>query len=533
MIQIFLLGFIFVNFASSELTVKTSKGVLKGEVLISRNGREFDSFMSIPYAKPPVGELRFKAPVPVDPWSGVLDATKEPTPCIQEPAGFNTSENCLFLNVYTPHTDKTNLPVMVYIHGGAFLSGHSGPTYAGAKYFMDKDVVLVTTNYRVGILGFITFEDDRLPGNQGLKDQALALKWVKENIRYFNGDPGKVTLFGQSAGSASVGLHLLSPMSKGLFHRAILESGSPLALWAVAPPGFGRKKGEHFAKLAGCHSNNTASMMKCLQNISDEKIVEIQRSLVIWRNHPLIYATPTVENCDAGQKAFICEHPLRKFKVESDVPIIVGSNTGEGGIIVASLYNKTDLLFPELDQNFTNLIAMMTFYEDYSTLPSIKEIGIKLLKEYFPSGRISGATHLNSVKLFTDAIFTYAIMDLAHKWTSPAYVYLYNYQNEFSFNTRWGSCEIPLGVSHNDELTSLFNMGNNAPDLNPADTAVSKIVIDIWTQFATTGNPTINGKENGSEWPKYDPTKDSIILNISSVTPELVEDPFKNISNMY
>ncbi|KAF0738975.1 Carboxylic ester hydrolase, partial [Aphis craccivora] len=230
-----------------------NQGKIQGSIFKSRNGREFQAFQGIPYAKPPIGDLRLQDPEKANSWSGILDATKEKPMCIQKNLfmyeTYNTllgAEDCLYMNVYTPKVNKKNendlLPVMVWIPGGGFSSGHGGFSLYGPQYLLDKDVVVASFNYRIGPLGFLSTEDDVLPGNYGMKDQVLALEWVKSNIEKFGGDPNKVTIFGESAGSVSVGLHLLSPMSKGLFHKAILESGTPLCRWAVSPPGWAKRR---------------------------------------------------------------------------------------------------------------------------------------------------------------------------------------------------------------------------------------------------------------------------------------------------
>ncbi|KAG7153841.1 Venom carboxylesterase-6-like 8, partial [Homarus americanus] len=193
----------------------------------SASSRALYAYQGIPFAKPPVGDLRFKDPVPSEPWEGVRDGTKLPEPCLQVSFFMFTSgvrvppekllgvEDCLYLNVYTPvdNGPKADLPVMVWIHGGAYFSG-STKEYL-PLVILDHDVVLVVIQYRLGVLGFLSTEDSVIPGNFGLKDQTLALKWVQRNINNFGGDKTKVTIFGESAGGASVHFHMLSPKSKG------------------------------------------------------------------------------------------------------------------------------------------------------------------------------------------------------------------------------------------------------------------------------------------------------------------------------
>ncbi|RZC37636.1 COesterase and/or Abhydrolase 3 domain containing protein, partial [Asbolus verrucosus] len=231
-----------VTVSTGKLQGKTGKNIYNGE---------FYSFQGIPYAKPPVGPLRFKAPQPAEPWTGIRDATNEGEECFSRHPVFTTltgGEDCLTLNVYTPNLPKHGSvlkPVMFWIHGGGFTSGSSSSVIYGPEFLLTEDIVLVTINYRTGILGFLSLEDPDLdiPGNAGLKDMVLALKWVQKNISNFSGDPNNVTIFGESAGGAASHYLILSPLAKGLFHRAILQSASTTRPFA---PVIERKSNEAF-----------------------------------------------------------------------------------------------------------------------------------------------------------------------------------------------------------------------------------------------------------------------------------------------
>ncbi|KAJ4446940.1 hypothetical protein ANN_13642 [Periplaneta americana] len=209
-------------------------GRLQGHLLLSRKGREIFSFQGIPYAKPPVGELRFQPPQPPEPWTDVLKATKEGPDCIQRPfpeaptsPELVGDEDCLYLNVYTPQLPEAGgatelLPVMFWIHGGAWMAGSGSTDLYGPQYLLDKEIVLVTINYRLGPLGFLSTGDEVCPGNNGLKDQVAALRWVRDNIAAFGGNPDSVTIFGESAGGANVHYHVLSKASRGERSRFII-----------------------------------------------------------------------------------------------------------------------------------------------------------------------------------------------------------------------------------------------------------------------------------------------------------------------
>lgn len=387
--------------------VKIDQGLLRGSTLKARNGRDFKAFQGIPYAKPPINELRFENPIAADPWDDVLDATVEKDMCIQKNLFMYQTynellgvEDCLYLNVYTPKIPKKGktelLPVMVWIAGGGFSSGHGGLSLYGPHYFLDKDVVVVSFNYRVGILGFLSTEDDVLPGNYGMKDQVLALKWVKKNVDKFGGDPTRVTIFGESAGGASVGLHLLSPMSKGLFHKAIMESGTPLCRWAVSPPGLARRRALSLSTIAGC-PKETNEFVKCLRQMPAELLVDLLYNFFEWKVYPAITFMPVVENCDR-KGSFLCKYPLLDFKQESEVPVLMGMNSGEGGIFAARMYNK-DATFVDfqLKNHFNEYISSLLLYKYTTKLSDLSTVGNKIFKRYFPYGNFDNP--LDAVKV--------------------------------------------------------------------------------------------------------------------------------------
>ncbi|GAB6023217.1 hypothetical protein CHUAL_008035 [Chamberlinius hualienensis] len=256
----------------STTIVTTDLGPIKGLQLQTDHGRHFWAFRAIPYAKPPLKRLRFKPPQSVDPWDEVLDATEDSASCIQidlfavqsQTPTLIGDEDCLFLNIYTPKlSTDTLLPVMVFIHGGGYTSGNGSSTLYGPERLLDRDIILVTINYRLGIFGFISTGDEAAPGNYGLLDQVMALKWVQQYITKFGGDPSKVTIFGQSAGGASVSLHLVSPLSKGLFHAAIQMSGNALCDWAIGDNPL--PNAITLAESMQCPTQSSTDLIQCLE----------------------------------------------------------------------------------------------------------------------------------------------------------------------------------------------------------------------------------------------------------------------------
>ncbi|KDR12774.1 Esterase FE4 [Zootermopsis nevadensis] len=286
---IFLLTSVAVILADDIIVL--NQGSVKGHRLTTRKGGEIFAFQGIPYANPPVGELRFQPPQAKEPWSGVLDATKEAPVCVQRGIypGDNEirgQEDCLYLNVYTPRMPDSTLgvvplDVMFWIHGGGWFNGSGNTDFYGPQYLLDKDIILVTINYRLGTIGFISTEDAACPGNNGMKDQVAALRWVRDNIAAFGGNPSSVTIFGESAGGASVHYHMLSPASKGLFHRAISQSGNALGVWAFTPKGRPKYLAEKVADLFDCPAQPSTELISCLRKQDSYKLFKAELSISV------------------------------------------------------------------------------------------------------------------------------------------------------------------------------------------------------------------------------------------------------------
>ena len=249
--------------------VRTSTGLLRGVTATDHR-----LFAGIPYAAPPVGPLRWQPPAPVQPWSGLRDATRPGLRCIQDTdddfdPGHPASEDCLTLNVWTPPRSKDARPVMVWIHGGSFINGNADDYDAG-RLTSRGDIVVVTLNYRLGALGFLAHPalgPAGHVGNYGLADQQAALRWVRDNIANFGGDPGKVTVAGESAGGISVCDHLVAPGSAGLFRAAIIHSGPCQAQGTRTEA---EKTSLDYAAEAGCGDPMTAA--QCLRDLPANKL---------------------------------------------------------------------------------------------------------------------------------------------------------------------------------------------------------------------------------------------------------------------
>ncbi|CAN7938466.1 unnamed protein product, partial [Ixodes hexagonus] len=328
--------------------VSTTTGQVQGIELPTTTGR-VRAFLGIPYAEPPTRELRFRKPVPKRQWEGVLNATSLPAICPQLSAGFSKfldikptekiSEDCLYLNVFTPVAADTLKPVVVYIHGGGFSSGGiSLKATDSSELSVRGDLVTVAIAYRLGAFGFLCLNNEDAPGNMGLYDQVVALRWVKENIQFFGGDPDKITLMGTSAGSLAVGVHVLSPLSRGLFQRAVMQSGSPLprAFWNTKDQA--TQLCSKLATALGCETSETS------QPENQTEIIECLRSKDVAS---ILIAT---KNFSGGGFQAFCpvlgddlvpgppEEALRNGRFNA-VDLLAGITEAEGDLLLHFLFN--------------------------------------------------------------------------------------------------------------------------------------------------------------------------------------------------
>ena len=280
-----------------SLIVNTLSGRVRGMTSQAPTGKQVDVWNSVPFAQPPVGELRFRHPRPMDPWDDVRDTRDMPNSCWQTMDDFfgnfagstmwnaNTerSEDCLYLSVTVPRPRPKNAAVMVWIFGGGFVTGSSTLEVYDPKILVsEENVIYVSLQYRVASLGFLYFDQPGAPGNMGMFDQVAALQWVHSNIAFFGGNPNNITLFGESAGAASVSMHLLSPLSRNLFSQAIMQSGSATAPWATVDKEETIIRGLRLAEAVGCpHSRaNLSATLDCLHTINASVLVNNEASLL-------------------------------------------------------------------------------------------------------------------------------------------------------------------------------------------------------------------------------------------------------------
>ena len=466
--------------AASAPVARVDDGVLRGV-----SAAEHDSFLGIPYAAPPVGDLRWRAPRSPAAWSGVRDATAPGQPCLQNGRRGQPvigSEDCLYLNVTTPVDARPNgrLPVMVWLHGGGFTSG-SGADYDATRLVAGGRVVVVTVNYRLGALGFLDLPQlaaqDRYAGNYALADQQAALRWVRRNATAFGGDPGNVTLFGQSAGAFAVCAHLAAPASRGLFQKAIIQSGpcgNQLITGATA-----QQRGTSVATGLGCPP--TTDAVACLRARPATDLVGIGVP------QPITAAGLSSTSWEfVADTPAIPEQPLRALQdgTASPVPLIQGSARDEMRQTVASLY----------DQQGTPLSAA-----DYpAVLTQLFGTQAQSILAHYPAAAYPSPS-LALAAVLTDwghAVGACPVVpaDDAASRRAPVYAY------EFAQDAGQHVGAFPLGATHGSDLPYLFG-GTYTWTPPPApDPTLSASMIRYWTRFAHTGNPNARDQPY---WPRY------------------------------
>uniref|UniRef100_A0A2K5IRM2 Carboxylic ester hydrolase n=1 Tax=Colobus angolensis palliatus TaxID=336983 RepID=A0A2K5IRM2_COLAP len=466
------------------------------------------TFLGIPFAKPPLGPLRFAPPEPPESWSGVRDGTTHPDACLQDLTtmdlevrnqvnvtipSVSMSEDCLYLSIYTPaYSHKgSNLPVMVWIHGGGLAFGMAS-MYDGSMLAAFEDVVVVTIQYRLGILGFFSTGDKHATGNWGYLDQVAALRWVRQNIAHFGGNPDRVTIFGESAGGTSVSSLVVSPMSQGLFHGAIMESGVALMPCLIASSA--DVISTVVTNLSACDQVDSEALVGCLRGKSKEEILAI--------NKPFNMMIPGVVD-----GIFLPRHP-QELLASADfqaVPSIIGVNNDEFGWInpSVSIYDTQK----EMDrEDFQAVLQKML---TLMMLPPT--FGDLLMEEYIADNGESQNLQAQFQEMMADSMFVLPALQVAHFQRSRAPVYFYEFQHQPS----WVKNIRPLHVkaNHGDELPFVFGtfFWGNYVKFTEEEEQLSRKMMKYWANFARNGNPNSEGLPN---WPLFDQEEQYLQLNL-------------------
>lgn len=453
------------------------------------NGSVYE-FLGIPFATPPVGDLRWKAPQEPVEWSEILNTTEFAPVCPQKKyeqgdttAVLEGDEDCLYLNVWTPQLDAANLPVMVFIHGGGNQQGGASQEAGGTVMYHGKnlaergDVVVVTIQYRLGPLGFLVHpgldaeNEDGISGNYGILDQILALKWIQHNISLFGGDPDNIMIFGESAGGVDIGDLLVSPLAAGLFHKAVIQSAAPVvSLYSDA-----KAKGIDFVdryQPGGTNSEKIAAM----RNISAETLIEdiespLQGGLVKSEWKPVL------------DGVVFTDFPMTKVQSGdyNKVPVIIGSNADEMSVSAPVVVTPAML----------NLLVQTLIPVQYRS---------QVLALY-PPGETNEQARNSYIGILTDSQFSLPVRRTAQclslNQDEPVWRYFLTFHQSVSQLEKYGSY-------HGIELLYLFNNWENTLVgkffSTPQDDSLQNVLLNYWVNFAKTGNPNGADLEN---WPQY------------------------------
>ncbi|XP_035679799.1 uncharacterized protein LOC118418078 [Branchiostoma floridae] len=503
--------------------VPTASGKVRGTVQYTNDlpDKPVYTFKGIPYAAPPFGDLRFRAPQPAAPWEGVRDATELGPYCPQDQDAFNFyplqlkhykfDEDCLTVNIETPTLTKdAGLPVLLWIHGGGFVSGlgHQVPFLSLAAH---QDVIVVTFNYRLGALGFLSTGDENAPGNVAFLDQIQAMVWVQQNIRNFGGDPDRVTLFGLSAGGTSVCYHLVSPLSKGLFQRAISQSGVCQTLDVVSNP---LDRAVMLAKELGCDTKDTASMVAGLREKPVDQIVACSQRLLmkLGAKGELLAFGPVVDG------RFLAAHPSDIFDLKRahTVDYLLGVGNHEYGFQLPSQYIRGFGRGITEDRFLLRMKKRMNAVYPKSNLNNIAAAIRRVYREeYNPDD--PHALEYQFTHAFGDQMFVAPTVLVASKHAAAGQrVYLY--ENQYAPSSAAAIRPDWVGCDHSDEAMMVsgaafldvpLKVGALLPFCSD-DKRTSLSMMAYWANFARTGNPSdrTGGPADSPmvpEWPQYTP----------------------------
>lgn len=483
--------------------IKTSYGPVKGIQKLTCYNKSYLAFYAIPYAKQPLGEFRFKDPRPLEPWTDPLDATKVGDACWNHDRlnpyekKIIGSDHCLHLNIYVPDvkpTSEKRLPVMVYIHGGRFATMSATPFYYGPDYLMERDVILVTINYRLAAFGFLSLNDESLeiPGNAALKDQLMALKWLKKEIQNFGGDCENITLFGESAGGCMVHYHLLCEKSRGLFNRAIIMSGSAFGPWSVRP---NHDYAYRLARALGYEGtvHDEKEIFKVISGADPVRIVELQDQLLDSEEKLLgqFNAFGPVIEPYMSDKTFIEEHPFKMSRNAwgNNIDVIIGGCSMEGLLLY-------QLVSPETMSslgNFSHVTAQNVHLERHSD--KCIEKGLKLKNFYYGNQTPSVENADIFIDIQSDKIFWHGMwmaMKARTSTTSKTYMYRFDVTPK-SNQTLRELYQIPhqRGACHVEDIFYLFKAEYlQAPIKGSFEHKIVKVMTGTFAEFARNGNPS-------------------------------------------
>ncbi|KAL1444367.1 hypothetical protein MTO96_007002 [Rhipicephalus appendiculatus] len=464
-------------------------------------GQKVEEYRGIPFAQPPVGRLRFLAPQPAKPWEGVLDATSRRTACPQVlisnvmTGKIDYTEDCLHLNIWSPATRGEELaPVVVWVHGGGFTQGSASlDNYTGAALAAKTGLVVVSMNYRLGILGFLDANSPEAPGNMGLMDQTLALKWIQENIREFGGDPSRVTILGESAGGMSAHAHILSPMSRGLFQRAYMMSGTMQSPDFFDAAHESIRKGDTVATVVGCAGGDQSlaskaeAVIDCLRTKTADEIVLAVAEAFAPNIFPFL---PTYHN-DFLPKVPTVAISKGFFHA---VDIVLGVTEDEG--VFALMYPLKSELLPDDVEDIDEKKLKHSLHE--CVVSWLKMDFSEMLKKYTDEAKEKASLRRGYVDYISDSVFVCPMHLTAEKLAErgqPVYSYVFGHKSAKNPLPAW------MGTPHVFDINYIFGVPFiDQERFDAEDAAVSEVVLTALKTFAATGVPELPMKK---PWPKY------------------------------
>jgi len=503
--------------ADDHVEIETSLGKIFGLQKASRG-----EFLGIPFAKPPTGENRFLPPVPVQSYQDFKAFDFGPI-CVQtgyflekDRGKILGEEDCLSLNVYTPGkfdaTEKK--PVLVWIHGGGFTLG-SAKEYDPEPLMRSQDILVVTINYRLGHLGFLTFGNSIVSGNMGLRDQIEALRWIQEHIEQFGGDPNKVTIFGESAGAASVQYLQLSPLAENLFSGVIAQSGTALLYRKDDEVSKNWRTANMIGEIFNCSCTDTydQSLLRCLQNVPAEEFHKVTSVLgqSLDPSDPYYGAAAVAPVVDA----YVADPVLPLKPMEAllmgkfnKVPLMTGTNKNEGSI-VQFLLNAIKDHFDALYGTWSASMMQISASYNKSEITEFDRLKARVAHQYYYPGLDKVPDNRDDLdklfQLFNDVTFLspdQKVAELVSEHTE-VFNYLLVHSSEITFAKFFGA-DPSFSPVHGDDIIYLFANSELAPNLEtPEDKAVSAKMVQYWTNFAKYGKPTIT--DDDADLPAWSP----------------------------
>ncbi|XP_017845035.1 esterase-5B-like [Drosophila busckii] len=482
--------------ATDSLNLELPFGIIKG-----RDNGGYLSYEGIPYAEPPLGALRFEAPKPYSQhWNETFDATKPPVLCMQwnefveQPDKLLGTEDCLTVSIYKPKAAKA-LPVVVLIHGGGFM--YDGAAKHGHETLMASGhVIVVKISYRVGPLGFLSSEDAALTGNYGLKDQRLALQWIKSNIHRFGGEPNNILVMGHSAGGASVHLQLLQKNFEHVAKAAFSLSGTALNPWVVQRGA--KQRAYEMGRILGCGTGISSLVLKqCLQAKQAAEIVRAVQQFLVFGYVPFTTFGPVVESADSAE-AFLTQHPLEIIRAAAyaQVPWLASYTSEDGGYNAATLLQQQSNgqeRIEQLNSRWFDLAPHLLFYRQ--TVNTIEEMDAKsfdLRQQYMGNSSFNLQSYLALQRMFTDVLFKndteLALRLHAKHGKSPVYGFVYDNPADSAGAQLLGKRnDVQFGTMHGDDYTLIFDVAVRK-STRPDEKLISQHFVKMIEDFVQSRN---------------------------------------------